>query len=84
MENEAMAAAGLAAGVVAFVVIFSLLITILMIVAYWKICEKAGFPGPLALLTLVPIANFILVLYIAFAEWPALKQNKAQQPPQQP
>lgn len=48
---------------------------ILPAVAFWKICEKAGFPGVLGLLMLVPIANIALPLYIAFAEWPALKDR---------
>ncbi len=78
MENEALAA-GAAIGTFMVAGIFALFVTILMVVAYWKICEKAGFPGPLSLLMLIPVANFILVLYIAFAEWPALKQNKPQQ-----
>ena len=49
--------------------------SILPTVAFWKICEKAGFPGVLGLLMLVPIANIVLPLYIAFAEWPVLKDR---------
>ncbi len=45
----------------------------LPIVAFWKICSKAGFPGALGFLMIVPIANIILPLYLAFAEWPALR-----------
>jgi hypothetical protein len=58
------------------VILFALSVTVLTVIAYWKICEKAGFPGPLSLLMLVPIANIILLLYLAFAEWPALKDKK--------
>jgi len=46
---------------------------ILPVIAFWQICSKAGFPGALGLLMLVPIANIILPLYIAFAQWPALR-----------
>ena len=46
-----------------------------IVIPFWKICSKVGFPGPLSLLMLVPIANIILPFYIAFAEWPAFKQN---------
>ena len=42
------------------------------VIAFWRICSKAGFPGPLAILMVVPIANVVLPLYLAFAEWPAL------------
>lgn len=50
---------------------------ILPAVAFWKICSKAGFPGALGLLMIVPIANLILPLYIAFAEWPTLSGVEA-------
>ena len=46
---------------------------ILPAVVFWKICAKAGFPSVLGLLMFVPIANIVLPLYIAFAEWPALR-----------
>jgi hypothetical protein len=39
----------------------------------WRICSKAGFPGALALLALLPILNLCLLFYLAFAEWPALR-----------
>jgi len=48
---------------------------ILPAVVFWKICAKAGFPGVLGLLMFVPVANVILPLYIAFAEWPALRDK---------
>ena len=53
------------------VLVVNVLVTVL---PFWKICSKAGFPGALSLLMLVPIANIILLFYIAFAEWPALRQ----------
>jgi hypothetical protein len=52
---------------------------LLTIIPFWKICTKAGFPGPLSLLMIVPIANIILPFYIAFAEWPALKAVQRQE-----
>jgi hypothetical protein len=51
---------------------------ILPVIAFWKICSRVGFPGPLGLLMLVPIANIILPLYVAFALWPAFKQEQNQ------
>ena len=55
------------------VLVFSIFIYILPVIAFWKICSKAGFPGALGLLMIIPIANIILLLYLAFAEWPALR-----------
>jgi len=59
-----------------FVFIFSGVIgAILTIIPFWKICSKAGFPGPLSLLMLVPIANIVLPFYIAFTQWPVLRDK---------
>jgi hypothetical protein len=57
---------------IVFGFLFTLLVTVL---PFWMICKKAGFPGALSLLMLVPIANIILPFYLAFADWPALRQR---------
>lgn len=49
--------------------------SVITVLPFWKICAKAGFPGALSLLMLVPIANVILPFYIAFAQWPALPER---------
>jgi len=54
---------------------FALLFAILPVIVWWKICSRVGFSGPLGLLMLVPIANIILPFYVAFASWPAFKQE---------
>lgn len=63
-------------GFAELLVIFSIVLftVIIMVIPYWKICTKAGFPGPLALLMLVPVANIVLPFYLAFADWPALRR----------
>ncbi|MHC4540077.1 MAG: hypothetical protein ACYTEK_08020 [Planctomycetota bacterium] len=53
----------------------SAFVFIIPVIAFWKICVKAGFPGPLGLLMLVPLANIFLPLYLAFADWPALMNS---------
>ena len=40
-----------------------------LIVPYWKIFSKAGFPGLLALLMVVPLVNLIVLYYVAFSKW---------------
>lgn len=35
---------------------------------WWKIAERRGKPGPLAIGMLVPVVNFFIMLYIAFAD----------------
>lgn len=39
-----------------------------IIYTWWKICEKRGKPGPIALLMLVPCVNFFVPFYVAFAD----------------
>ena len=65
--------------IILFIVIpFVLLCVSLKVIAFWKICSRVGFSGALGLLMLVPIANIILPLYIAFAKWPALKEKQEE------
>ena len=51
------------------------IVFIIPVIAFWKICSKAGFPAPLGLFMLVPVANRLLPLYLAFAHWPAPGTN---------
>jgi hypothetical protein len=60
------------------IVSFLALFYLLPVVAFWKICTQIGFNGALGFLTLVPIANIILPLYVAFASWPAFKSNSGR------
>ena len=55
------------------ILFISTLAYILPVIAFWKICSKAGFPAALGLLMIIPIANIILPLYLAFTPWPALR-----------
>jgi hypothetical protein len=48
----------------------------LLIWPTWRICSKAGFPGILGLLIVVPLFNLVLIYYLAFAEWPSLRRQK--------
>jgi hypothetical protein len=41
----------------------------LLIVPYWQILKKAGFPPVLSLLIIVPLFNLLLLYYVAFADW---------------
>ncbi|MEN6428327.1 MAG: hypothetical protein ABFE13_23500 [Phycisphaerales bacterium] len=63
------------------VIPFAILGALITVIPFWKICTKAGFPGAMSLLMLVPIANIVLPFYIAFADWPALRQTQGGQGP---
>lgn len=48
----------------------------------WRIATKMGYPGPLGLLALFPGLNLILTYFLAFNDWPVLRELSAlrQQP----
>jgi hypothetical protein len=41
---------------------------------YWKIFGKAGFPPAISLLMFVPLANLIVLYYVAFSDWKPARQ----------
>jgi len=65
--------AGAFAGLGILIVIY-LAILVVTVVAYVKIITKAGYSGWWVLIGLVPIANVVLFLIFAFAEWPVLRE----------
>lgn len=66
-----------------FMLLISLIVTILMVWAYCKIFSKAGYHWALGLLMLIPIANVIMPLVLAFGDWPILKELRALKQPEQ-
>ena len=65
-------------GPIELLVMLTLIFSMLLVVVWpvWRICSRAGFPGALSLLILVPIGNLFLLFFLAFAEWPALRRQK--------
>lgn len=51
------------------------LVGFLVILPFWKIFQKAGFPGALSLLLLLPFVNWVVLLWLAFGKWPSLNRN---------
>ena len=54
--------------------VIGLLIAAFLIYCFWRILEKAGYPGALALLNLIPLGHVVLLIWFAFAEWPVLQR----------
>jgi len=50
----------------------------LMIVGWWQILKKAGFHPALSLLFIVPVANLVIFLIVAFSTWPAHRKSPAE------
>jgi carbon starvation protein CstA len=57
-----------------FFILVSLIITAVMAWAYCRIFAKAGYPWALGLLMLVPIANIVMPLVLAFGDWPIQRE----------
>ncbi len=50
----------------------------LIIVPFWFIFKKAGYPRWLGLLMGVPVVNLVLLYYFASSEWPRLREGEAK------
>lgn len=46
----------------------------IIVIPFWRICMKAGYPGALGLLMAVPVVNLVFLYYLAFATWPVHKE----------
>jgi len=46
-----------------------------LLIPYWRIFGKAGFPPPLALLMVIPLVNIAMLYFLAFAPWPSLNKD---------
>jgi hypothetical protein len=45
-------------------------VLVLFVVIWWRIFEKTGHGGAMSLLMLVPIVSLIMLLVLAFGDWP--------------
>jgi hypothetical protein len=62
--------AGLMAGMGVFIGLIVLVFAIFFIFCFWRIFTKAGLPGALALLVLVPgLGHLVVICILAFARW---------------
>jgi len=58
----------------AFAVLAALAVIAITLLVYCKIAAKMGYSWALGLLMLVPIANIVLIIYLAFADWPVHRE----------
>ena len=61
---------------IAFLLVI-LAVNILFIIAFCKICSKAGYHWAMGLLMLIPIANLIMLCILAFGQWPIQRELEA-------
>jgi hypothetical protein len=50
-------------------ILFFFFVGPIVVIPYWQIFKKAGFPPALSILVLVPIANLVVLYFIAFSDW---------------
>jgi hypothetical protein len=48
----------------------------LVVFPFMKIFKKAGFPSALGVLMIVPLVHFVMLFFLAFSEWPALRKSE--------
>ncbi len=61
-------------------IVMGLIVCIAAVVAFWRICAKAGFPGWYGVGVVIPMVNILLVLFLAFAEWPLERRMSGSRP----
>ncbi len=61
-------------------IVMGLIVGIVAVVAFWRICAKAGFPGWYGVAVVIPMVNVLLVLFLAFAEWPLERKLSGSRP----
>jgi hypothetical protein len=52
-----------------------LVLVIIVVVPFWRICTKAGYPGGLSLLIAIPLVNLVFLYFIAFSQWPSQSRS---------
>lgn len=62
---------------IALIALFGLAMFILMLVVWINIFKKTGFGAAMGCLMFVPVLNFIMLLILAFAEWPIERELKS-------
>lgn len=58
-------------------VLIAVAIVAFMIFCWWRVFSKAGYSGALSLLLLVPFGNLIVLLWLAFGNWPVLDELRS-------
>ena len=46
---------------------------ILVVIPFWRICQRLGYNPWLSLLMALPLVNLIFLYVLAFADWPSQK-----------
>jgi len=64
----------LSLGIVMFVTLVILAFLVVSILLWCKIFSKTGYHWAFGLLILIPFGSLIVILILAFSDWPVLKE----------
>lgn len=53
-----------------------LAVGIILVIPFWKLATRVGYPGPLALLILFPLVNLAFIYFLAFSKWPGSEETR--------
>ncbi len=59
--------------------VMMLIFIALIILPFWFIFKKAGYSQWLSLLMVVPIINFLMLYFLAFSDWPSVREKPSAQ-----
>jgi len=75
--DPSTAVAGAIAAMSGVIIICALVVLAFTVLVYFMIFQRTGMNPWLSLLMLVPIANFIMLIILAFTEWPVQREVRA-------
>ncbi len=58
-------------GMIGVHLVWMLVMAAVVVIPFWRICSKAGYPGLLSLLILNPLVNVVFLYFLAFSQWPS-------------
>jgi hypothetical protein len=61
-------------GLPELLVVFTVFCFPLLVVPFWKIFSKAGYPGIMSIAMLVPLVNVVMLFFLGFSDWPVLRE----------
>ncbi len=79
--HDPQQASGILAAILGFYLVFFVVFMAILIIPFWFILKKAGFPSWLSLINIVPFGTLILLYVLAFAEWKVIAAPQAGWPP---
>ena len=56
------------------------LVATVVVLPFWKVFARIGFPGWMGLAMVVPVLNLIVLYYVAFAKWPLSERDRQHDP----